>query len=537
MKAKKVLAMLMASAMIMGTTVTAFAADIPKETDKEEARVQNVVKDATVTAYQIVDAVYNENGFVKYDVVKNTEGQALVNIADPEKPLSTEVAQIAKDINSSEADDPDSLANTLLSMPMYYEDTSEDGVDNGEYVADLPAGYWLVLVRTTGTTIYNPMLIGVYYSESGSDNTLISGPVDASSDWKLVTDEAWAKSSEIPFEKEADKETADIGETVGYTITTEVPEYGPEYETVVFNVSDTLSGLALTGNSIQVSCSDEDVSMENAYQISYTGTTDEETGEGATAFTVRFSSEWILENGGKGITISYSAIMTGEGVNDEAHTNNAELTYTNNPGTHTGGQKDIEKVYTFDIDGEVTGDILKKVKPGETNEETVALQDAQFTLYTEYDEEKKDVVSDSIYTNATNTTGISTSDANGKIYYTGLAAGTYYLKETQAPEGYTLNNTVYKIDIDATIEDEELKSWTIKVTDMATNKDVTNDFTVENETVSKGEDNTTTEIMNTTISQLPSTGGMGTTIFTIGGCVIMVTAAGLYFATRKKEQK
>lgn len=46
-----------------------------------------------------------------------------------------------------------------------------------------------------------------------------------------------------------------------------------------------------------------------------------------------------------------------------------------------------------------------------------------------------------------------------------------------------------------------------------------------------------TSIPNTSLSDLPSTGGMGTTIFTIGGCVIMVTAAGLYFATRKKEQK
>ncbi len=46
---------------------------------------------------------------------------------------------------------------------------------------------------------------------------------------------------------------------------------------------------------------------------------------------------------------------------------------------------------------------------------------------------------------------------------------------------------------------------------------------------------TVTEIANTSISSLPSTGGIGTTIFTIAGCVIMIVAAGLFFASRKKR--
>ena len=46
-----------------------------------------------------------------------------------------------------------------------------------------------------------------------------------------------------------------------------------------------------------------------------------------------------------------------------------------------------------------------------------------------------------------------------------------------------------------------------------------------------------TTLANTKLSSLPSTGGIGTTIFTIGGCVIMIAAAGLFFASRRKESK
>ena len=43
-------------------------------------------------------------------------------------------------------------------------------------------------------------------------------------------------------------------------------------------------------------------------------------------------------------------------------------------------------------------------------------------------------------------------------------------------------------------------------------------------------------IPNTKLSTLPGTGGIGTTIFTIGGCVIMIAAAGLYFASRRRQE-
>ena len=84
----------------------------------------------------------------------------------------------------------------------------------------------------------------------------------------------------------------------------------------------------------------------------------------------------------------------------------------------------------------------------------------------------------------------------------GLGAGEYVITETLAPEGYSVNNNIPNV----TLEEGEHQNRTIQVKDSK-------------------------------LSALPSTGGIGTTIFTIGGCAIMIVAAGLFFATRRKTQK
>lgn len=120
----------------------------------------------------------------------------------------------------------------------------------------------------------------------------------------------------------------------------------------------------------------------------------------------------------------------------------------------------------------------------------------------------------------------------------GLKAGTYYLKETSAPDGFTLNDTVYTIEINETLNDEgKLDSWSIIIKGATIeNGSAESRFTVTS-TGAKQTIFAPVSIVNTKISSLPSTGGIGTTIFTIGGCAIMIVAAGLFFATRRKTQK
>lgn len=516
MKAKKIMAVLMTSAMLIGTAIPAFAAagETPVPGDAETVSVQNVDLGATVTAYQIVAGDYNDYGFIGYESVTETVGETEVAlVANPLKPTSTEVSNIASRINSNNL--------TLKSVPLV---DLKDGATDGIYEADLNPGYWIVLVRTVqgNAKIYNPMLVSVRYSVGGDDNTMESGNVNAEDTWSLVGDSAWAKSSDVPFSKTA-KDTANFGEDVTYTINTTIPAYGLEYTNVTFSVTDTLAtdDLKLSDGSIAVQYKNGDTFVdvpENMRRI--TGNVAD-----STTFTVTFESDWILANTGKEIQISYDAEVTPSKVNTASHDNAAELTYTNNPGT-TATKTDTEKVYSFDIDGDVTGEILQKV-----DDKNQPLNGAEFTLYTNESCTNK-------YTNSYHLANVPTATTNteGIIHITGLDVGTYYLKETKAPNDFTLNDTVYKIEVKATITDENLTAWNIIVTDLETNKVIDNGFTVNGGSVTEGADNETTVIKNTRISELPSTGGIGTTIFTIGGCVIMIVAAGMFFASRRKEE-
>ncbi len=97
---------------------------------------------------------------------------------------------------------------------------------------------------------------------------------------------------------------------------------------------------------------------------------------------------------------------------------------------------------------------------------------------------------------------------DGKVKTAGLDEGTYFFDEIKAPDGYSINE----------------KGVTVTITEDEANSASAN--------ISK-----TGKLTDTRLSALPSTGGIGTTIFTAGGCLIMIGAAVLFFVSRKKSSK
>ena len=107
---------------------------------------------------------------------------------------------------------------------------------------------------------------------------------------------------------------------------------------------------------------------------------------------------------------------------------------------------------------------------------------------------------------------LMTTIANGTITVKGLDDTTDYVEyefqEIEAPKGYSINTT---------------------------NSEVT--WAKEGAGVEAANRTGTASMTDTKLSALPATGGIGTTIFTIVGCGIMIAAAGLFFASRRKENR
>ena len=560
-KMKKFLAMLLAMVMVMGMSLTTFAENHkPVPEDSATITVNGVKTGAIVKAFKIAKGNWNDNGFTGYTALE-VDGYKIANL---EKPTANEITNIAKAVNTAEG------------IPV-----SETAEGSGIYKAELEVGMYLILVTQNGTadmTAYNPMVASVYYSteKSGDLNDQIGGAVDATKDFVIDGQTLFAKSMNPDITKEIVEpgsgnvhgdDTA-IGDTITFEVKTAFPGYSDEYTNVEFNIIDTLSpGLTLNVDSVEVT----EVAGATEKPEKGTNYTVTQDAQDKQKMTISFTSDYILANRGKAVTVRYSAVLNeNAGINFDKNTNTVKVEYTNNPTTNDKGTTEEKRTYhyTFGIDASINGsweEITKELlKTGEefvtgSTTQKAPLNGATFTLTSKADPEKiyttisglgevgKDVDADG------NKLSGAIEIPDGYLKFTGLDAGEYTLQETKAPEGYSLNpveipvnieaeyNTdgtlkAYKITVDGTVIENDGKKVSIYTAEYKKD-DTTGEMEIDTNKKPNHENSNTQEIPNTKIIGLPSTGGIGTTIFTVGGCAIMIIAAGLYFATRRKSAK
>ena len=390
------------------------------------------------------------------------------------------------------------------------------------------AGSYLILVTDSKAEhVYNPAVVSADFDGTNSS------AVD------LTEEDAMIKKQDVTAEKDADHAPDDydvqVGDIFPFTVKVTVPHYSASGTERTFEVKDELS----TGLRLEVLPTIAGLIAGTDYPL--TGAKGDKT------FTITFSENYLKNNASKAIEIKYSAIV-GEDVKDavQVHeeTNKVTVTFSNDP-TNKDSHKEITDEthhYTFAIDAsrfgsstEKTGELIKvgvdkdgnpitSYKEGDPLPEKVSpLEGAEFTLTGTGPNNDGTVVI------------TATSDADGKMFFNNLEVGTYTLKETKAPDGYIKDNTEHTVVISAEYNDDgTLKSYSIKIDgeDIATYTATTKaDKTID--TIVKDDNNKTFPINNKRGTELPTTGGMGTTILYIAGA-ILVLGAGILLVTKRR---
>ena len=422
------------------------------------------------------------------------------------------------------------LSGSGTSMVLGGTTFEADNVEAGTYVVIITPG------SDNSGVVYNPVVVSADYDSANTSNT------------------SEVKKTDVTVEKKAGNGTDDmkdvnVGDIISFTITPVVPLFPKNYTNPVYKVTDTLS----TGIEIKDTNNDGDLADE----IIVTGVDAEYYTVSATSggFTVEFDSAYLKElTAAPSVTITYSAEVTSDATYSvNRMTNTATINFSNSPDDEVGHGTNEDKTnhYTFTIDGNLGGSF--------TVDEQIINKEL---IKTAVDKDGHPIITASDkYTYAGTTTEVSplagatfkltggnlgaegktmTTGADGNIKFEGLDAGTYMLKETSAPVGYVVDSTEHTVFIDAEYETgtDVLKSYSITIDGQNTSV-----FSVQNESngtvtiVKEGTTMKTSLINNTKANGLPSTGGIGTTMFYVIGIVLIAGASILLVTKRRMSAK
>lgn len=354
-------------------------------------------------------------------------------------------------------------------------------VEGTTWTANVEAGLYAAFATNTSdkeepvVTYTNPMILSVQYDKATENGEGYDYNVAAKQDKNAVV----AKFTSIPVEKtgqDADgDDVVEIGQKATYTIKTFMPS-----EVKSFELKDTLTGATYDKETVKVTIGGEEVELAEG-MVTFD--------DAKNTMTINLSSK-LVGNEGKAVVVTYDVTITGTEVNNTVEYGDGKHEADSNVTFYTGSIK----LTKYEDAGKtpMAGAKFVVFKKTEAGVQYAVVADGNIKSWTAV---KKDATR-------------LTTNADGVIQVNGLNLGRYSFEEVEAPDGFTINTDKPEVEV-----------------------------TRENTTAQAELKPAETSLNDTNIIGLPSTGGIGTTLFTIGGIVIMVAAAALYFANRKKTEK
>lgn len=491
---KKIGALLVAAVMVLSMCTAVFAVTPAKitvnnlDSDATISYLQIIIPDQTKeTGWKFTDGVANE--FKKVTAWANLSDQQILWSLIKYENNDAIVPNDTITIGASEIQN--ALGNVETNLVGKYTSVV------GSEITATEAGVYAIKAMTTNTKneyLYSPMAAFVsfetYNNTTGVPTNLKNETVNAK------------KTTNITEKTSSEKDgVVEIGKEVTYTVKTTVPYITDDVAKVTYTITDEITGAEYSLAKDGANKGKLEVSVKIGNNIINIPALEVKTENGKQTFVLDLSAVAAdRKNANKTVEISYKAIVKSEKVENSVKPNDG--THIFKPATNT--------LYTGKITMTKTDDSKEKVR----------LANAGFVIYradgtkTKYalvaKDETKTENNEYVVTGWTNDledakkdANLIMTDSNGEAVVRGLDDSyPYNFKEIKAPEGYSVNTT----DSTATWE--------------------------KGQTADKRTG--TASMIDTKLNSLPSTGGMGTYLFTIIGVVVMAGAAGAFFISRRK---